>query len=131
MWPAPRSSTPSSKTLWEDQGTVLPVDAAFFDAHQLGKAHPAVKKEFYMLTIKGRSQRTVDAYYIDLRLFLRYLRASREHLSMAFRGLGPSTAWRSWRLSSRVKYFGKDFRWLGVSRSFRGLISKSPALLER
>lgn len=37
---------------------------------------------FYMLTIKGRSQRTVDAYYIDLRLFLRYLRASREHLSM-------------------------------------------------
>ncbi len=36
-----------------------------------------------MLTIKGRSQRTVDAYYIDLRLFLRYLRASREHLSMA------------------------------------------------
>ena len=34
---------------------------------------------FYMLTIKGRSQRTVDAYYIDLRLFLRYLRASREH----------------------------------------------------
>lgn len=38
---------------------------------------------FYMLTIKGRSQRTVDAYYIDLRLFLRYLRASREHLSMA------------------------------------------------
>ncbi len=29
---------------------------------------------FYMLTIKGRSQRTIDAYYIDLRLFLRYLK---------------------------------------------------------
>ena len=38
---------------------------------------------FYMLTIKGRSQRTIDAYFIDLRLFLRYLRASREHLSMS------------------------------------------------
>lgn len=29
---------------------------------------------FYMLTIKGRSQRTVDAYYIDLRTFLRYIK---------------------------------------------------------
>ena len=37
---------------------------------------------FYMLTIKGRSQRTIDAYYIDLRLFLRYLKASNEHLPM-------------------------------------------------
>ena len=27
---------------------------------------------FYMLTIRGRSKRTVDAYYIDLRTFLRY-----------------------------------------------------------
>lgn len=32
---------------------------------------------FYLLTIKGRSQRTIDAYYTDLRLFLRYLKASR------------------------------------------------------
>jgi site-specific recombinase XerD len=30
---------------------------------------------FYMLTIKGRSKRTVDAYYIDLRTFLRYMKA--------------------------------------------------------
>ena len=29
---------------------------------------------FYMLTIKGRSKRTVDAYYIDLRTFLRYIK---------------------------------------------------------
>lgn len=35
-----------------------------------------------MLTIKGRSQRTIDAYYIDLRLFLRYLKASQGHLPM-------------------------------------------------
>ena len=28
---------------------------------------------FYMLTIRGRSARTVDAYYIDLRTFFRYL----------------------------------------------------------
>ena len=37
---------------------------------------PEYLKEFlfYMLTIKGRSRRTVDAYYIDLRTFLRYLK---------------------------------------------------------
>ena len=29
---------------------------------------------FYMLTIKGRSKRTVDAYYFDLRTFLRYIK---------------------------------------------------------
>jgi site-specific recombinase XerD len=36
---------------------------------------PAFLKDFlfYMLTIRGRSQRTVDAYYIDLRTFLRYI----------------------------------------------------------
>jgi len=28
---------------------------------------------FYMLTIRGRSARTVDAYYIDLRTFFRYI----------------------------------------------------------
>lgn len=28
---------------------------------------------FYMLTIRGRSKRTVDGYYIDLRTFLRYI----------------------------------------------------------
>ena len=33
---------------------------------------------FYLLTIRGRSQRTVDGYHVDLRCFLRYLRASRE-----------------------------------------------------
>lgn len=37
---------------------------------------PAYLKEFlfYMITIRGRSRRTVDAYYIDLRTFLRYLK---------------------------------------------------------
>lgn len=29
---------------------------------------------FYMLTIRGRSPRTVDAYYTDLRTFLRYIK---------------------------------------------------------
>ena len=45
---------------------------------------PQILKDFlfYMLTIKGRSQRTINAYYLDLRLFLRYLRASRQGLSM-------------------------------------------------
>ncbi len=32
---------------------------------------------FYMLTIRGRSKRTVDAYYIDLRTFLRYIKCSK------------------------------------------------------
>jgi len=32
---------------------------------------------FYMLTIKGRSPRTVEAYHTDLRLFFRYLRCAK------------------------------------------------------
>lgn len=28
---------------------------------------------FYLLTIKGRSPKTVEAYYIDLRMFFRFL----------------------------------------------------------
>ena len=32
---------------------------------------------FYMLTIRGRSVRTVDAYYIDLRTFFRYMVAKK------------------------------------------------------
>lgn len=43
---------------------------------------PAYVKEFlfYMLTIKGRSKKTVDAYYIDLRTFLRFLKCAKiEH----------------------------------------------------
>ena len=37
---------------------------------------PAYLKDFlfYMLTIRGRSKRTVDAYHIDLRTFLRYIK---------------------------------------------------------
>ena len=35
-----------------------------------------------MLTIKGRSYRTVNAYYIDLRYFLRYIKATRLGLPM-------------------------------------------------
>lgn len=34
---------------------------------------------FYLLTIKGRSKRTVDAYYIDLRTFLRYIKCIKLH----------------------------------------------------
>ena len=29
---------------------------------------------FYMMTIKGRSVRTVEAYHVDLRLYFRYLK---------------------------------------------------------
>lgn len=46
---------------------------------------PPLLKDFlftYMLTTKGRSKRTIDAYYIDLRLFLRHLKASRKGLPM-------------------------------------------------
>ena len=32
---------------------------------------------FYMETIRGRSSRTVDGYYIDLRTFLRYIKANK------------------------------------------------------
>ena len=32
---------------------------------------------FYMLTIRGRSARTVDAYYVDLRTFLRYIKKTK------------------------------------------------------
>lgn len=37
---------------------------------------------FYMMTIKGRSPRTVQAYYTDLRFFLRYLQAARSGLPL-------------------------------------------------
>ena len=33
---------------------------------------------FYMLTIRGRSPKTVNAYYVDLRTFLRYIRMVKE-----------------------------------------------------
>ena len=32
---------------------------------------------FYMLTIRGRSPRTVDAYHVDLRAFLRYIKSAK------------------------------------------------------
>ena len=32
---------------------------------------------FYMMTIKGRSPRTVEAYHVDLRLFFRYLKCAK------------------------------------------------------
>ena len=43
---------------------------------------PAVLKEYldYLLTIRGRSPRTVDGYYIEIRSFLRYLKLSRSGL---------------------------------------------------
>lgn len=45
---------------------------------------PPLLRDFliYILTIKGRSPRTVDGYYIDLRFFLRYLKSSRQRLAM-------------------------------------------------
>ncbi len=42
---------------------------------------PEVLREFlnYMLTIRGRSPRTVDGYYIEIRTFLRYLKLCKTH----------------------------------------------------
>ncbi len=41
---------------------------------------PLIIKEylFYMQTIKGRSEKTVDEYYLDLRTFFRFLKRSRK-----------------------------------------------------
>lgn len=46
---------------------------------------PQVLRDFlyYMLTIKGRSAKTVQAYYIDLRTFLRYLKMTRVSLPVS------------------------------------------------
>lgn len=43
---------------------------------------PALLRDYliYMSTIKGRSPRTIEAYYFDLRFFLRYLMAARKGL---------------------------------------------------
>ena len=43
-------------------------DTPYMDAPQVLRDYL-----FYMLTIKGRSQRTVDAYFIDIRTFFRFL----------------------------------------------------------
>lgn len=50
---------------------------------------PQLVKDFiiYILTIKGRSPRTAEGYYIDLRLFLRYLKASKLALPMTEKNL--------------------------------------------
>ena len=47
---------------------------------------PQIIKEFlgYLGTIKGKSEKTVEAYYLDLRTFFRYMKQKR--------GLAPSTA---------------------------------------
>ncbi len=37
---------------------------------------------FYMLTIRGRSVRTVEAYHVDLRTFLRYIKAAGQTVPM-------------------------------------------------
>lgn len=54
---------------------------------------PPLLREFlaYILTIKGRSPRTADGYYIDLRFFLRYLKASKMNLPMAEKNLADVT----------------------------------------
>jgi len=43
---------------------------------------PAMLRDFlyYMLTIRGRSPKTVNAYYIDLRTFLRYIKRVKTNL---------------------------------------------------
>ena len=47
---------------------------------------PAIIKEylFYMQTIKGRSENTVDEYYLDLRTFFRFLKLKRGNLNTTF-----------------------------------------------
>lgn len=45
----------------------------------------------YILTIKGRSPKTADGYYIDLRFFLRFLKASHQRLSMTEKNLADIT----------------------------------------
>ena len=44
---------------------------------EYAEACPPLLKDFlyYMETIRGRSPRTVDGYFIDLRTFLRYIKA--------------------------------------------------------
>lgn len=52
---------------------------------ELMKTAPLILREFigYMETVKGKSPRTVEGYYIDLRTFFRFIKKSR--------GLVPST----------------------------------------
>lgn len=45
----------------------------------------------YILTIKGRSARTADGYYIDLRFFLRFLKAFHHRLDMQEKNLADIT----------------------------------------
>lgn len=54
---------------------------------------PFLLRDFlsYIYTIKGRSSRTVNAYYIDLRFFLRFLKASRYSLDMTEKNLNNIT----------------------------------------
>lgn len=54
---------------------------------------PPLLRDFlvYILTIKGRSPRTVDGYYIDLRFFLRYLKAEKLKLPMKEKNLADVT----------------------------------------
>lgn len=54
---------------------------------------PPLLRDFlsYILTIKGRSPRTADGYYIDIRFFLRYLKASRQRLGMKEKNLADVT----------------------------------------
>lgn len=52
---------------------VMPqVQVNFFDVPQIAQDFL-----FYMMTIKGRSVRTVAAYHVDLRLFFRYLKCAK------------------------------------------------------
>ena len=54
---------------------------------------PALLKDFitYILTIKGRSPRTAEGYYIDLRLFLRYLKSDKLNIPMKEKNYGDVT----------------------------------------
>ncbi len=50
------------------------------DKNVFSDAPPLIKKFLYhMLTIKGRSQNTINSYYIDLKLFFRFLKIHYHH----------------------------------------------------
>lgn len=53
-----------------------------FNPNDFEAPQPLCDFLFYLLTIRGKSERTVEGYYIDLRFFLRYLKASHMRLPM-------------------------------------------------
>ena len=52
--------------------------------HEILLSAPPIIRDFltYNETIKGKSSRSVDEYYLDLRTFLRYIKAVRFDISL-------------------------------------------------